>query len=74
MNHAGDRTILKITIVTFVVIITMLLLFYRSIVTVVLLLAMVGRAADRGTGHRRVPRAPRDHRHVDVRGEHVGVA
>ena len=42
MNHAGDRTILKITIVTFVVIIAMLLLFYRSVVTVVLLLAMVG--------------------------------
>src|SRR5690242_19763881 len=42
MNHAGDRTILKITVVTFVVIITMLLFFYRSIVTVVLLLLMVG--------------------------------
>ncbi|OBK72990.1 RND family transporter [Mycobacterium sp. 1274761.0] len=42
MNHAGDRTILKITIVTFVVIITMLLIFYRSIVTVLLLLVMVG--------------------------------
>lgn len=42
MNHAGDRTILKITIVTFLVIITMLLVFYRSVVTVLLLLAMVG--------------------------------
>ncbi len=42
MNHAGDRTILKITIVTFLVIITMLLIFYRSVVTVLLLLVMVG--------------------------------
>jgi putative drug exporter of the RND superfamily len=42
MTHAGDSTIVKITIVTFVVIITMLLFFYRSIVTVVLLLLMVG--------------------------------
>ena len=42
MTHAGDSTIVKITIVTFVVIITMPLFFYRSIVTVVLLLLMVG--------------------------------
>jgi putative drug exporter of the RND superfamily len=42
MTHAGDRTIVKLTLVTFVVIITMLLFFYRSIVTVVLLLVMVG--------------------------------
>ncbi len=42
MTHAGDSTLVKITIVTFVVIITMLLFFYRSIVTVVLLLLMVG--------------------------------
>lgn len=42
MNHAGDRTMLKITITTFAVIITMLMLVYRSITTVVLLLMMVG--------------------------------
>jgi transport protein len=42
MTHAGDSTIMKITIVTFVVIITMLLFFYRSVVTVILLLLMVG--------------------------------
>ena len=42
MNHAGDSTIVKITIVTFVVIITMLLFFYRSVVTVVVLLLLVG--------------------------------
>ncbi|MCV7315273.1 RND family transporter [Mycolicibacillus parakoreensis] len=42
INHAGDRTMLKITITTFAVIITMLMLVYRSITTVVLLLMMVG--------------------------------
>ncbi|OBK07801.1 hypothetical protein A5746_28770 [Mycolicibacterium conceptionense] len=42
MNHAGDKSIIKITIVTLVVIFTMLLLVYRSIVTAVLLLVMVG--------------------------------
>jgi RND superfamily putative drug exporter len=41
MNHAGDRTILKITVVTFLVIIAMLLIFYRSVVTVLLLLVLV---------------------------------
>ncbi|OMC30949.1 hypothetical protein A5740_15820 [Mycobacterium sp. GA-1841] len=42
MNHAGDNSIIKITIVTLAVILTMLLIVYRSIVTAVLLLAMVG--------------------------------
>ncbi|OBG82478.1 hypothetical protein A5733_13680 [Mycobacterium sp. NS-7484] len=42
MNHAGDKSIIKITIVTLAVILTMLLIVYRSIVTSVLLLAMVG--------------------------------
>ncbi|NOP94906.1 MULTISPECIES: RND family transporter [Mycolicibacterium] len=42
MNHAGDKSIIKITIVTLVVILAMLLLVYRSVVTAVLLLAMVG--------------------------------
>lgn len=42
MNHAGDRTMIKITMVTFAVIITMLLLVYRSIVTVVTILLLVG--------------------------------
>jgi RND superfamily putative drug exporter len=42
MYHAGDASILKITIVTVAVIITMLLLVYRSITTVVLVLLMVG--------------------------------
>lgn len=42
MNHAGDNSIVKITIVTLVVILTMLLFVYRSIVTSVLLLLMVG--------------------------------
>ncbi|OMB97774.1 hypothetical protein A5733_09340 [Mycobacterium sp. NS-7484] len=42
MNHAGDSSIMKITLVTLAVIFTMLLFVYRSITTVVLLLAMVG--------------------------------
>ncbi|WP_166904676.1 RND family transporter [Mycobacterium sp. DL440] len=42
MNHAGDTSIMKITLVTLVVIFTVLLFVYRSIITVVLLLAMVG--------------------------------
>lgn len=42
MYHAGDASILKITIVTVIVIITMLLFVYRSITTVILLLLMVG--------------------------------
>lgn len=42
MNHAGDTSIMKITLVTLVVICTMLLFVYRSVITVALLLAMVG--------------------------------
>jgi RND superfamily putative drug exporter len=42
MNHAGDASIIKITAVTLVVILIMLLFVYRSIVTAVLLLVMVG--------------------------------
>ncbi|OBI85034.1 RND family transporter [Mycobacterium sp. E740] len=42
MNKAGDDSILKITIVTVVVIVTMLLFVYRSLVTVIALLLMVG--------------------------------
>lgn len=41
-NHSGEKTVLKITAVSVAVIFLMLLLVYRSIVTVVLLLAMVG--------------------------------
>jgi RND superfamily putative drug exporter len=49
-QHSGNRSILKITAVTVAIILTMLLLVYRSIVTVILLLAMVGveLAAARG--------------------------
>jgi putative drug exporter of the RND superfamily len=42
MNVAGDESIIKITVVTVVVIFTMLLFVYRSIVTVIFLLLMVG--------------------------------
>jgi RND superfamily putative drug exporter len=42
MLRSGNNSILKITAVTAVMIFTMLMLVYRSIITVVLLLAMVG--------------------------------
>ena len=67
MTHAGDSTIVKITIVTFVVIITMLLFFYRSIVTVILLLLMVGIQLTAARGIVAAARIPPHHRAVDVR-------
>jgi putative drug exporter of the RND superfamily len=42
MGTSGDRTVIIITLVSLAVIFTMLLLVYRSIVTVILLLLMVG--------------------------------
>ncbi|MGE2692689.1 RND family transporter [Mycolicibacterium pulveris] len=42
MNHAGDKSIITITLVTLAVIFTMLLFVYRSVITVILLLLMVG--------------------------------
>ncbi len=42
MNHAGDQSIIKITVVTLAVILSMLLFFYRSIATAILVLVMVG--------------------------------
>src|SRR5246127_165903 len=50
MQHSGFKSILKITVVTVAIIFTMLLLVYRSVVTVILLLVMVGveLAAARG--------------------------
>jgi putative drug exporter of the RND superfamily len=42
MMHAGDSSLVKITLVTLAVILTMLLFVYRSITTVLLLLIMVG--------------------------------
>jgi putative drug exporter of the RND superfamily len=50
MQHAGNKSILKITAVTVVIIFTVLLLVYRSVFTVILLLVMVGveLAAARG--------------------------
>ena len=41
MNHAGDKSMFKMMMVTVVVILTMLLAVYRSIITVALLLGMV---------------------------------
>jgi RND superfamily putative drug exporter len=50
MQHSGTKSILKVTVMTVAMIFTMLLLVYRSIITVVLLLVMVGieLAAARG--------------------------
>lgn len=50
MQRSGDESILKITAVTVVIIFSVLLLVYRSIITVILLLVMVGLelAAARG--------------------------
>ncbi|BBX33070.1 transporter [Mycolicibacterium mageritense DSM 44476 = CIP 104973] len=50
MQHSGNKSILKITAVTVVIIFSLLLMVYRSIVTVILLLTMVGieLAAARG--------------------------
>ena len=42
MSHSGNRTVLMITAVSLAVIFTMLLLVYRSFITVILLLLMVG--------------------------------
>jgi RND superfamily putative drug exporter len=42
MGNSGDRTIILITVVSLAVIFTMLLLVYRSIITVIVLLLMVG--------------------------------
>ncbi|MGW4098900.1 MMPL/RND family transporter [Mycobacterium sp. NPDC004974] len=50
MNHAGDKSIIKITAVTLVVILTMLLFVYRSVVTAVLLLVMVGMQVQTARG------------------------
>src|SRR6202022_697139 len=51
-NQSGDKTVVKIMVTTVAVIFIMLLFVYRSITTVVLLLAMVGieLAAARGLG------------------------
>ncbi|MCV7399036.1 RND family transporter [Mycobacterium fragae] len=42
MGRSGDRTLITITVVSLAVIFTTLLLVYRSVVTVILLLLMVG--------------------------------
>ncbi len=50
MQHSGNKSILKITVITVAMIFTMLLIVYRSVITVILLLVMVGieLAAARG--------------------------
>ncbi|MDX1883986.1 RND family transporter [Mycolicibacterium sp. 120270] len=50
MQHSGNDSVLKITVVTVVIIFTVLLIVYRSVATVIVLLVMVGveLAAARG--------------------------
>ncbi len=50
MQHSGNASIIKITVVSVLVIVTMLLVVYRSVIAVILLLVMVGieLAAARG--------------------------
>ena len=50
-NNSGNKTIIKITVITLVMIFTMLLLVFRSVITVILLLLVVGieLLAARGT-------------------------
>ncbi|MGB3484981.1 MAG: RND family transporter [Mycobacterium sp.] len=50
LQHAGERTVLLITVVTFSVIIVLLLFFYRSIVTVVIGLVVVALQLGAATG------------------------
>ncbi len=42
MQHSGERSILKITAISVAIIFAMLMLVYRSVITVLLLLVMVG--------------------------------
>jgi RND superfamily putative drug exporter len=42
LGRSGDRTIITVTVLSTAVILTMLLLIYRSVITVILLLLMVG--------------------------------
>jgi putative drug exporter of the RND superfamily len=42
ITQSGDKTVMRVTLVSLAVILTMLLLVYRSIITVILLLLLVG--------------------------------
>jgi len=42
MHHAGDQSMMLVTVISVLVIVTMLLIVYRSIITVVVLLVTVG--------------------------------
>ncbi len=42
MSHSGDKTVMLVTVVSLAVIFTMLLLVYRSVITVIILLFLVG--------------------------------
>ena len=56
MQHSGDKSILKMTVVRCAMIFTMLLLVYRSVITVLLLLVTVGIEVSGGPGNRRISR------------------
>ena len=69
---AGDRSVRIIEFATFGVIILMLLLVYRSIVTVVIVLAMVFLGLVGGPRCGGLPRLPRPDRALDVRDQPSG--
>ncbi len=71
-HEAGDRSLQLITAATFTVIIGMLLLVYRSIVTVLLTLVMVVLRVVGRARHGRVPGLLQDHRALHVRHEPAG--
>ncbi len=71
---SGDRSVKIIEGAIFVVIITMLLLVYRSIITTILVLVMVVLGADLGARRRRVPGLSRADRALHVRHPVAGDA
>ena len=62
MSHSGDRTVATITVVSIAVIFVTLLLVYRSVVTVILLLLVVGIELHGGPGNCCIYWTSRDHR------------
>ena len=74
MNRAGDDSILKITIVTVVVILAMLLFVYRSIITVFFVLLTVGVQVQVARGVVALLADQRSYRTFNVRRQSVGIA
>ncbi len=71
---AGDRSLRMIEALTFTVIIVMLLLIYRSFLTMLITIFMVVLSSAGRPGRGGLPGLPRDHRALDVRHQSVGDA